>query len=194
MEYRFTNLIETIISVFFQGGIEEFMDKGSITVIPNPAKEIVIYHPDLDENVIAKLKASETKDMDSVHIMRERNFDGYESDQLREVNIKICEKVIELHPNGNVLFVDNSHLVVISLPFICDDDKVLEDIFSFLRNLNDLSLAYVISRTTAFKIEPKRAKYLPAEKHTITQDDITNLIIDIERSNSVNDLFPEGNK
>jgi hypothetical protein len=190
MEYKFAHLVETIISVFFPGGIDAFMEKGSITVIPHPAKEIVVYHPDLDETTIAKLKAVEVKDRDSVHIMQDRNFEGFDGDQLREVNIKICDKMIELDSHANVLFTDNSHLVVVTLPFLSDDNKILEAVFSALRNIDGLNLAYVISRTTVFKIEPKRAKHIPTEDHIITQDDITNLIIDIERSKSIDDIFP----
>ena len=166
------------------------MEKGSITVIPHPAKEIVVYHPDMDETTIAKLKATEVKDRDSVHIMTEKNFDGLEGDALREMNIRICDEMMKLESRSNVLFVDNSHLVVVSLPYISDDDKILQDVFSFLRNLEGMNLAYVISRTIVFKIAPTRAKHIPQEEHVITQDDITNLIIDIERSKSIDDIFP----
>jgi hypothetical protein len=183
-------LVESVITVFFPGGIEEFYKKGHITVIPNPAKEIVVYHPDLDSVLIDKLKGLGVKDRESVNVLTEKNFESMNGDELRAVNLKINSNIEKLNPQANVLFDDNSNLVVITLPNVTDKDEILEMIFASLRNIGGLLIAYVITTTSVFKIEPKRSKQIPnAERRALTEDDVTNIIIAIENAKSVDDLL-----
>jgi hypothetical protein len=189
MEYKFAHLVESVITVFFPGGIEEFHKKGHITVIPNPAKEIVVYHPDLSEELIKKLKSLGVKDKESVNVLTEKNFEGMGGDELRAINLKINENIAKLNPQANVLFDENSNLVVITLPNVDDTDEILEMIFASLRNINGLLIAYVITSTSVFKIEPKRSKQIRDERNVISADDVTNLIITIENSKTVDDLL-----
>lgn len=190
MEYKFAHLVESVLSVFFPGGIEEFYKKGHITVIPNPAKEIVVYHPDLSEELIKKLLGLGVKDKESVNVLTEKNFEGVCGDELRAVNLKINSNIEKLNPQANVLFDDNSNLVVITLPNVTDKDEILEMIFASLRNIGGLLIAYVITTTSVFKIEPKRSKQIPnAERRALTEDDVTNIIITIENAKSVDDLL-----
>jgi hypothetical protein len=128
MEYMFANTIDSIINVFFKGGIEEFDKLGRITIIPYPAKEVCIYHPELKDDVIQKLKASENnKGMNTVHIMSEKNFSDKDDDQLRAINVDINTKIERLDPGANVLMCQKSNLVVITFPDIRDEkDSVLD--------------------------------------------------------------------
>jgi hypothetical protein len=190
MEYKFAHLVESVIAVFFPGGIEEFYKKGHITVIPNPAKEIVVYHPDLDPVLIDKLKGLGIKDRESVNVLTEKNFEGIDGNELRTINLKINSNIEKLNPQASILFNDNSNLVVITLPNIKDTDEILELIFASLRNVDGLLIAYVITSTSVFKIEPKRSKQIPStERKALTDDDVTNIIIAIENAKSIDDLL-----
>jgi len=189
MEYKFAHFVETVITVFFPGGIEEFNRKGHITIIPHPAKEIVVYNPDLDKTTIAKLKSLAVKDKESVHVITEKNFEGLSGDELRDLNIRINENMIRLDPMANVLFDDNSNMVIITVPNVDDGDEILETIFDSLRNIDGLLIAYVIAKKSVFKIEPKRSKQIREDRGVISADDVTNLIIAIENSKTVEDLL-----
>lgn len=190
MEYKFAHLVESVITVFFPGGIEEFYKKGQITIIPHPAKEIVVYHPDLEQPLIDKLKGLGIKDRESVNVLTEKNFDDISGDELRAINLKISNNLMKLNPQASILFDNNSNIVVITLPNVNDKDEILETIFSSLRNVQGLIIAYVITRTSVFKIEPKRSKQIPNEKRgALTADDVTNIIIAIENAKSVDDLL-----
>jgi hypothetical protein len=80
--------------------------------------------------------------------------------------------------------------VVITLPNIKDTDEILELIFASLRNVDGLLIAYVITSTSVFKIEPKRSKQIPStERKALTDDDVTNIIIAIENAKSIDDLL-----
>lgn len=191
MEYKFAHLVQTVISVFFPGGVKEFSRSGSVTIIPHPAKEIVVYHPDLKSDLINKLKGLGVKDRESVNILTEKNFNGVDGEELRAINLRINDNIAKLNPESNVLFCDNSNLVVITMPNVNDKDEILETVFSSLRNVDGLNIAYVITADSVFKIEPhKKSKQIPNENHTaLTNDDVTNIIIAIENAKSVDDLL-----
>lgn len=189
MEYKFIHMVQTIIQVFFPGGISAFIKQGNITVIPNPGKEVVVYHPDMDENTIAKLKAHEVPGKDSVKIMTEPNFKDLSNDELRVLNLKINSKVSEIDNTGNVLFSDKSNLVVISLPNQEDDTPAVNILLEYIGSLDGLVMAYVISKNKVMRYEPDRAKQIPKQDHVITEDDVTNFIIELENTKSVDDLL-----
>ena len=197
MEYLFANMVQSVISVFFKGGVEEFDKEGRITIIPYPAKEVVIYHPDLKEDVIKRLKALEkNKGMNTVHIMTEKNFSEFDDNKVREINLELNEKLQRLDPIANLMFAPKSNLIVVTLLNVKgEDNSVLNLVFGCLRNIEGLSLAYVITKESVYRVVPdKSSKQIPKieENHehgVITQDDITNLIIDLEKSNSSEDLL-----
>jgi hypothetical protein len=187
MEYKFINMVQTVINVFFPGGIAAFVKQGNITVIPNPGKEVVVYHPDMDDNTIAKLKAHEVPGKDTVKIMTAANFEGLNSDGLRELNLKINAEVGKIDPTANVLFTDHNNLVVISLPNQEDDSPAVNILLEYIGSLEGLVMAYVISKGKVMRYEPDRAKQIP--KQVITEDDVTNFIIELENTKSVDDLL-----
>ena len=197
MEYMFANMVDSVISVFFKGGVEEFDKLGRITIIPAPAKEIVIYHPDLKDEIIQKLKSLENnKGMNTVHIMTEKNFPDMEDLQLLSLNIDLNKKIERLDPGAGILLSSKSNLICITFPDIKNEtDSVLDLVFGLLRNLEGLRLAYVITAKSVYRIEPNnKSKQIPkidenTESGIISQDDITNLIIDLEKSNSSKDLL-----
>lgn len=197
MEYMFANMVDSVISVFFKGGVEEFDKLGKITIIPAPAKEIVIYHPDLKDEIIQKLKSLENnKGMNTVRVMTENNFPGMDDSQLLSMNIDLNKKIERLDPGADILLSQKSNLICITFPDIkSETDSILELVFGLLRNFEGLRLAYVITAKSVYRIEPnKKSKQIPkidenTESGVITQDDITNLIIDLEKSNSSEDLL-----
>jgi uncharacterized FlaG/YvyC family protein len=196
MEYMFANTIDSIVNVFFKGGVEEFDKLGKITIIPYPAKEVCIYHPDLKDDVVQKLRAAENnKGQNTVHVMSEKNFPDMDDDQLRAINVDLNKKIERLDPNANILLSQRSNLLVITFPDIKDEkDSVLDLVFGILRDMDGLKLGYVITAVSVYRIVPnKRSKQIPKLENTehgvITQDDITNLIIDLERSESSEDLL-----
>ena len=197
MEYMFANMVDSVISVFFKGGVEEFDKLGRITIIPAPAKEIVIYHPDLKDEIIQKLKSLENnKGMNTVHIMTEKNFPDMEDLQLLSLNIDLNKKIERLDPGAGILLSSKSNLICITFPDIKNEtDSVLDLVFGLLRNLEGLRLAYVITAKSVYRIEPNnKSKQIPkidenTESGIISQDDITNLIIDLERSSSSEDFL-----
>ena len=197
MEYMFANMVDSVISVFFKGGVEEFDKLGKITIIPAPAKEIVIYHPDLKDEIIQKLKSLENnKGMNTVRVMTENNFPDMDDSQLLSMNIDLNKKIERLDPGADILLSQKSNLICITFPDIkSETDSILELVFGLLRNFEGLRLAYVITAKSVYRIEPnKKSKQIPkidenTESGVITQDDITNLIIDLEKSNSSKDLL-----
>jgi hypothetical protein len=195
MEYMFDHLIKTVLNVFFNGGIKEFAQQGGLCIIPDPGKEIVVYHPDITEELIERLKALENnKGKNTINIMKEKNFKDASIPEIIQINVELNKKIERLCPEADVLFATNSNLVVISLPDIKNDEDILELIFGCLRNTDGLSLAYVITEKKVYKITPEISKHIPKienknERGGITEDDITNLIIDLNRANSIEDLL-----
>jgi hypothetical protein len=197
MEYMFANTVDSIINVFFKGGMEEFDKLGRITIIPAPAKEVCIYHPDLKGEIVTKLTAANNnKGMNTTYIMSEKNFPDLDDQGVLDMHLTLCKNIERLDPNANLLLSQKSNLVVITFPDIkSEDDSILNLVFGMLRNTDGLKLAYVITATSVYRIVPnKKSKQIPKieenkEHGIITQDDITNLIIDLERSKSSEDLL-----
>lgn len=194
MEYMFDHLIKTVLSVFFKGGIKDFAQLGGLCIIPDPGKEIVVYHPDITEELTTKLKALENNNgKNTINFMKEKNFNDASIPEIIQINVELNKKIEWLCPNANVMFAHNSNLVVISLPDTKEDEDVLKFIFDCLRNTEGLCLAYVITEKKVYKITPEISEHIPkiesSERGCITEDDITNLIIELNRSNSVEDLL-----
>lgn len=193
MEYMFANLIGGIINVFFKGGVEEFGKLGRVSVIPFPAKELCVFHPDLSTELVQKLKAAEkNKGMNTVHIMSEENFRGMDDNQLRSIHVDLNRKIEKLDPNANILMCQKSNLLVLTFPDIKDtNESILDLVFGILRDLDGLRLAYVITAKSVYKIipEPKSKQIPKLDKGAHTFDDISSLIKDLERPVSSEDLL-----
>lgn len=193
MEYMFANVVDSIISVFFKGGVEEFDKLGRIAIIPYPAKEVCVYHPELNDDIVQRLRAAEkNKGMNTVHIMSEKNFPDADDNQVRSINVDLNKKIERLDPSANVLICQKSNLVVLTFPDIKDtNESILDLVFGILRNIDGLRLAYVITAKSVYKIIPEvKSKQIPKlDKGALSYDDITNLIKDLERPISSEDLL-----
>ena len=80
------------------------------------------------------------------------------------------------------------------VPNLEDNENICQIISNSLKIMEGLVLAYVITKNNVFKTISDKSKQIPKVKseqgkQDITQDDITNLIIDIERAKSVDDLL-----
>lgn len=204
MNIKFAYAIATVISALFPGGISEFNKKGQITVLPHPSKGVVVFHPELPEALKTRLLALQNspgnKSKNQIHFMSTPNFVSLSKLALRDFDEDLIKFFNKLDPSACVLFEGHSNLVVVTMPSIRkDDDESLPLVFGHLKNLEGMILAYVITAKSVFEICPEPVKADAEEKtkmipnitirETITQDDVTNFIIDIERSKSIDDII-----
>jgi hypothetical protein len=210
MNIKFANTVATVVSALFPGGIGEFNKKGRITVLPHPAKEVVVFHPELPESLKNKLIAikdhPDNRGKNAVHIMTAQNFVELDWDHLRHNEMALVDFFNKLDPSASVLFEDHSNLIVITMPNVkSKSDETLPLVLPCLRSMQGLALAYVVTGVSVFKIEPdseqprkiptmsgKNPKVISShsvERNFISRDDITNLIIDIETAKCVDDII-----
>lgn len=191
MDYKLAYTVQSIISSMFPGGIFEFIKEGRMIIIPNPGKEIVIYHPNLGDKLTERLMSGlDTKE--SITILKQKNFEGLTGEELRALNIKINGYMANLDPSVNVLFDDVSNLLVVTAPNLNDSDDILNMLKECIKNLDGLVLAYIITKKTVWRHwadKPKQITKVCDDGHVITQDDVTNFIIELERSTSIDDLL-----
>jgi hypothetical protein len=207
MNIKFAYAVTTVISALYDGGITEFNKYGQITILPHPAKDIVVYHPALSDEIKKRLIELQdhpsNKGKNKVVFMDVCNFVSLSGDELRMNDVALVRFFNKIDPSGSILFENHSNLIVVTLPNIKDkDDESLPLIFGHLKNLEGLIYAYVITADRIFLIDPteisdnsistpkKITKMVPSKgDREITQDDITNLIIELENSKSIDDLI-----
>jgi hypothetical protein len=185
MNIKFANTVATVISALFPGGITEFNKKGQITVLPYPSRTIVVYHPDLPENIKSRLlavldKANEkfkaVKDEDDrknvmlqLVFMTTPNFVEFDGDRLRDSELALVKFFNKIEPSASMNFENISNLIVVTMPNInSEKDESLPLIFDHLKNLQGLALAYIITKNSIHivKPSPKRWKKVPVDDKT----------------------------
>ena len=214
MNIKFAQAIATVISALFPGGITEFNKKGQITILPFPSRDVVVYHPDLPIEIKTRLallenqanaKASTLENekdramvMNKIRYMSTPNFANMDGTALRQNDMGLIKFFNKIEPTASLTLESKSNLVIVSIPTIKDkDDESLPLICEHLKNLDGMVLGYVITKVSVHRIQPnpnrrmksKMVTSAPVGDRAITQDDITNLIIDIERAKSVDDII-----
>lgn len=209
MDFKFANAVATVISALFPGGIVEFNKRGQITILPHPSKEIVVFHPELPEDIKSRLIALQghpnNKTKNTIHFMTVPNFSALDSEQLRDNDAALVAFFNKVDPSAGVLFENQSKLIVVTLPTITsDEDEALLMIFGHLKTMEGMALCYVVTGKSVFQVEPdpnRRKPSVKADEHpkmissppidrgVISRDDITNLIIELQNSRSIDDLI-----
>jgi hypothetical protein len=200
MNVKFAHAVATVISSVFPGGIIEFNKMGRVTVLPHPSRDVVIYHPSLPETVKAKLLAVQdspnNKYQSKIHFMSTQNFANLEDEGLVNIDQALVNFLNKIYPSASMLLEHMSNLIVVSLVNMEEGDAALDLTLRYLENLPGMILAFVTTRERTFQVEPipnrSKSKIIPIpgnEHGVITQEDVTNFIIDIERCNSVDDII-----
>jgi hypothetical protein len=201
MELKFGRLILTVIAAMFPGGVQQFKkEKGSVTVLGHPSKEVVVYHPNLPDRIKEEFAKIETTHNCTVTRMEHPNFEGLDPDYTAGLMAGIQNFFLETNPDASFYRGDHSNLLVFTLPSVeGNEEDILEIVFAFLKHVEGLNLSYVIVKDVAFKIMPDAPTTKIAldskivteqtEHKVISDDDVTNIRIDIERANSVEDFL-----
>jgi hypothetical protein len=194
VEIKFTRNVLTIITAMLPGKAIQFLkDKGMIYTVGHPSKEVVVYHPGLPGELKIRLLREAENCKQTVSFMEHPNFEGCSEEEIQKVVGYVYRFFQETNPAVRIHRSENSNLLGIFLPNVDKkEDDVLDFVFSFLKSLKGLNLAFVTVKNACFRIESDvkhTNSKLSQEQSVITASDVTDLQITIENAKTVEDFL-----
>lgn len=194
MDFFLGHLLLTFLQARYPGGTEEFQRKGGqLQVVPSIPSEVLVYVPDEDfdiEETFGNL-SSKVK----ITVVHTKNFQGMDQSEIQDKFNGGNKAFLEKHKSVNPqrIEVSISHLCITA---ITTDKALAERYLEVLKNIDGLIRARVIYPGGVFAIDPEREERQaivepeqPKREQAIGDDDITDLKILLETSNSLEDFL-----
>lgn len=194
MDFFLGHLLLTFLQAHYPGGTEEFQRKGGqIQVVPSKSPEVIVYIPDEDFDVDKVFNGLSSKlKMNVVHT---RNFQDMDDNEMQEHFSREGQVFLKNHKLVKPQRIDVTIGRVCVTAFVTDK-ALAEEYLKFLNNVDGLIRARVVYPEGVFAIDPEREERQalvepeqPKREQAIGDDDITNLKILLETSNSLEDFL-----
>ena len=193
MDIKTESMALTIVSALYEGGVEQFgKDGGNVICIGHPSKDIIVFHTDLPEKVVTPLLNLSKAGKVNVSIMKTPNFQGMDSEQIKETCTHIIKFFNVVMPNASFFRAEVSNLMIISIPTVSSKDlDDLDLVVEFLKKIRGLEMSYLVLKDKAIKVETTlvESTKVVTERGKITDDDILNLRISLENAQTVEDIL-----